>query len=373
MYRAHRAHRRHAAARGSATHLLRASDTPPGVVEARRQSFLHRLADRDVLDLDLVAETLVLLDARQRLGVLRVVVVEFDAAPVGAERQDAIGLQPPGHDVQHHVRVDEVIERLAVAVDAVVVAQRRMLQRVPGEQLGVVSTVIEHPRQPGMHDRQVIALEEVVDVDLPVAGHLPGVASRIAQRGQIERGDALDDAAIDLVEARRVVAQCNEHESLPFPHPQRRQADVPDVEICGILHLRCAEQLPLLVVEPAVVLAAHRVHAAATAMSERTRAVPADVREGAQHPVTASQQQHRRSGHLLDDMVARLGQLPVVGDHLPGPPEDAAAFAGQHLLAEVVSRRQRMRGVQWCHRKQSASGHSCVIRPGLSSRPGYCR
>jgi hypothetical protein len=48
--------------------------------------------------------------------------------------------------------------------------------------------------------RQVVALEVVVDVDLPVAVDVVDVAAQVAHRRQVDRRDALDDAAVDLVE-----------------------------------------------------------------------------------------------------------------------------------------------------------------------------
>src|SRR5262245_11146287 len=55
---------------------------PPGVIAARRQSALHRLADRDVLGLHFVAEREVLLPPRLflRVAARRIEVVEVDAA-----------------------------------------------------------------------------------------------------------------------------------------------------------------------------------------------------------------------------------------------------------------------------------------------------
>src|SRR6185312_13695491 len=63
---------------------------PARTVGAGSQPALHRFADADVLVLHLVAEAAVGLHARLRRGVLRVVVVEHDAAAIRTQRQDAV-------------------------------------------------------------------------------------------------------------------------------------------------------------------------------------------------------------------------------------------------------------------------------------------
>ena len=89
---------------------------PAGLVLPRREPPLHGLADSDVLLLDLVAELPVALHRRRRPPAALVVVVELDDAALRASRQHAIDLQPPRKDVQHQVRIYEVVERLARAI-----------------------------------------------------------------------------------------------------------------------------------------------------------------------------------------------------------------------------------------------------------------
>src|SRR5690606_28118666 len=95
-----------------------------GVIGAGRETLLHRLADGDVLDLHFVAELRVARDPRLRLFVFRVVEIELDAATTRTQRDDPIGLQSTGHDVEHDVGIDVVVERLAFAVEGSAVAQR---------------------------------------------------------------------------------------------------------------------------------------------------------------------------------------------------------------------------------------------------------
>jgi hypothetical protein len=217
-----------------------------------------------------------------------------------------------------------------------------VLQGVPGEEFGVVGAIVEHLRQAGVHDRQVVALEEVVHVDLPVAAHLVCIAPRVAHRAEVDRRDALGDAAVHTVEIRRVIGKRHEHQALPLRQAQSRQVQILDAEISGVLHFRCRDQLALLVVQPAVVAATQRMQSLAAAMRQRPGAMAADVDEGAQLTVPAPQHQHRRARHLLDHMIAGLGQLPLVRYQLPTAAKDAASLEREHVVTEIVARVERV-------------------------------
>ena len=162
-----------------------------------------------------------------------------------------------------------------------------------------------------------------------------------AHRGQVDGGDALGDAAVHRIERRHVFVHGDEHQPLPGVYAQRRQADIVDVEIRGTLHLRRAAQLAFQRVGPAVVLAVQRACALAVAQRQRAGTMAAHVRKGAQHTVLPAHHQHRHAGHVLDDVIARLGQLTRMRDQLPAAPEHRFLFQRQGRLAGVVAGRQR--------------------------------
>jgi hypothetical protein len=54
-----------------------------------------------------------------------------------------------------------------------------------------------------MDQRDVVALEVVVDVNLPVARDVPAVAPHELHRAELDRGNSLSDASIDARPARR--------------------------------------------------------------------------------------------------------------------------------------------------------------------------
>ena len=101
---------------------------------------------------------------------------------VDAHRQDDVRGHVVRVDVEHRVREEPVVERRVLAarlaqeapVDADLLARlqladRRVLLRVVAELLDPVGVVVELLEELRVGDRQVVALQVVVDVDLPVA------------------------------------------------------------------------------------------------------------------------------------------------------------------------------------------------------------
>ena len=126
-------------------------------------------------------------------GGVRRVPLEHHAAAVVAERDDDVRLHLPHVDVEHHVREEPHVHRFRRrpsspdrtadrGVAAVHRTQRRVLDGEVAVRLDAVVVVVELLVQPRVHDREVIALEVVVDVDLPVAGDLPLLAHHVAHR-----------------------------------------------------------------------------------------------------------------------------------------------------------------------------------------------
>ena len=155
--------------------------------------------------------------ARASSGVVdRVVEIEFDAAAIHAQRHHAVGLQPAGQDVEHGVRPQPVVERVAAAVQAVVAFQRAELVRVPVGGFGDVAAVVEQLVEAGVDVRDVVALEVVVDVDLPVARDVVADAVVVAVALEAAVGaQARVDAGDERVEVRRM--RCRRPRRTPGP------------------------------------------------------------------------------------------------------------------------------------------------------------
>ena len=176
---------------------------PPGPVGARAEAPLDRVADREVLVLDPVADVDRGLVPGDRLGRRHVgeVEVEDDLGPAGAERAHEVRVHDALVPVDHEVRPEPVVEGLlALAHGGDVALGVRVVDRAPLQapvvpRLDRVAAVVEDGGEALVQVRHVVAaVEVVVDEDLPVALEGPaapldeveprrGRASRTARRG----------------------------------------------------------------------------------------------------------------------------------------------------------------------------------------------
>ena len=193
-----------------------------------------------------------------------------------------------------------------------------------------------------MRDRQVVALEVVVDVDLPVA--LDDVVAPLDERACGRRRSRPRhlgrDGAHHLGQRRRVVGQVDEDERAPALDAHGDEAEVLLGEALGVLHLGRGAQAAVEPVRPAVVAALERL---AVALRERdlARAMPADVVEGAQLAVEAVRDDDRLVEDRDRDEVADALELIGPCHELPGAAEDPLLLALEDVGVEVVARRQR--------------------------------
>ena len=224
---------------------------------------------------------------------------------VGAERQDEVRREVVGIDVQHQVRIDPVVlarrsrlRRIASQPSGVLARpDRRVLQRPAAARLGRVARVVDLLHEPGVDDRDVVPLEIVVDVDLPVAVELPVLPGGEPHLRQPAR-----------VEPRRQVLQRLEEGGAPgsrltktSPATSRpgTRAGGPTLfsEVLDAVELGRVRELPVERVAPAVVPAAEGA-AGSLALRDGTGAVPADVRERPQTAVVAADDEQRLAGDL---------------------------------------------------------------------------
>lgn len=222
-------------------------------------------------------------------------------------------------------------------------------------QLGAVAAVVEHAVEFWVHVRDVVALEVVVDVDLPVAGDVVADALVVAVGCEpAVADDAFGDARHQRVEIRGVSAR-GEHQALPHLHLQLRQAHRGEVEAFRRRHLRRRLQLAVEAVGPAVVAAAQGLGAASVAGRDWPGAVAADVVQHADRAVEVAHGEHRQAGEIGHHMVAGFGELANVRDQVPAAVEDRAAVQGDDARIGVAARRQR-RGLRQRLRRQFVGG-----------------
>src|SRR5262249_40442950 len=125
------------------------------------------------------------------------------------------------------------------------IANRAGLQRMPREQLGSVVRVVELAVQTGMDAGQMVALEKIVDIRLPVALHhvlAPLVEAHLLEAKLRRLRRQLPQRADQIC---RSAAEVHEYQATPLLGANRLQAKVFKAEIFHALTLRRVQQLAL--------------------------------------------------------------------------------------------------------------------------------
>jgi len=279
------------------------------VVEAGVQVLLHHLGDADVFvghlfavldnafDIDRIVGEEVLED---QIGVTlphRQPSLDGHAARKDVEREQRVEVAPhaaPRHAIATGCGVD-VPPRIALSFDPV--AERLHL--------------LAHCR---VDEREMVALEEVVVVDLPVhCGAANGAAVEHVPVGGV--GLALGREStepLDQVGGRRVEA--DEDETAPGLGPDLGEART--LRRLGT-EVTSVDQCAFFVERPAVVAADEVCLVAGALPHDGAGAVRTHVVERTQDTVVAALDEDRPAGEILGDVVARALELVVVGDHDP--------------------------------------------------------
>ena len=149
------------------------------------------------------------------------------------------------------------------------VAHRRLDPDPVVMHLGVVVLVVEHPHQPGVGDRDVVALEVVVGDDLPVGRLLAGAGRERLERARAGSaragsGGRRRSSASGVASGSRLTNS----EAAQLLDPDRQQPELRLLEpIAERESLGDADQRAVELVGPAVVAAADRALALAGAAS----------------------------------------------------------------------------------------------------------
>ena len=207
-----------------------------------------------------------------------------------------------------------------------------------------------------MHARHVIALQVVVDVDLPVAADVVAHVQPVAVAGQRMGGaEARVDAGHQRIERAGALVECGKDQALPLRDAGLRERDRADVEVLRAAHLGGAAKPAVERVAPAVVLADQfecatcragcaRLQRARGFAGQRTGAMAAYVVQRAQHAVVAAGQQQRHGADLGSQRAAGLRDLRGMADQMPAAREHALAVERGEVRLDIAGRGQRTRG-----------------------------
>ena len=172
----------------------------------------------------------------------------------------------------------------------------------------------------------VAAVEIVVDEDLPVAVEGVGSALEEVQGAEVERSNAGSKPAQKFCQRRGVGIEIDEDELLPGFDLDRNQPILRAVEAADAFELGRALERAVEAVAPAVIGTAKNARRALLFRGDCRCVMAADVEEGAQLAVAATNDEQRLAGELRGDELP--GALELIGarDYLPGAAEDAFAL-----------------------------------------------
>ena len=164
--------------------------------------------------------------------------------------------------------------------------RRADLRREPAARIEPVRVGrdVERLREGRVRDRAVVALEEVLDADLPVARVLVGLRARVeAQRVDVDPavGEKSGQLAERVGQRLRLAVRVDEDERPPRLHRRPRTSPSAPVSKTGSRSARGAPQSAVEAVRPGVVRALDRL-APRVALAEQVPAVAADVHEAAE-------------------------------------------------------------------------------------------
>ncbi len=188
-----------------------------------------------------------------------------------------------------------------------------------------------------MRDRAVVALEEVLDDDLPVRlDHLIPAATAELERRRVETGagERGGKVAERVSERRGARVRVDEDERTPRVHEHGMQRETRWIESRLSIRPRSGAQRPVEVVRPRVVRALQRLPATA-ALDHEVPAVPADVDEATQHPVRAPHDDDWHLAGLAGEELAGLHDVVRDACVLPGTPEDPLLLESVYLRVGV--------------------------------------
>ena len=232
-------------------------------------------------------------------------------------------------------------------------ANRSELLGVIAEGIGAILCVVDFLHQAGMGDGDVVALEIVVDVNLPIA-----IDDVVAALGKLQAFKLKTTRLLrNLTEIRGqgLGLQIEVHEDKLFPGfaAKRHHSHGAAVEEFNAFNVRSADQTAIESVSPAVILATQNVLAAA-AKRDRTGTMAANVAESTQFPLLVANDDDGFTCDIGGEITFGVGDgafyavnfsagLAESSDELPSALEDASFLDFKNRGIGVKAGGERLR------------------------------
>ncbi len=194
-------------------------------------------------------------------------------------------------------------------------------------------------------ERHVIAVAEVLEIELPVGAHRIFAARDGHHLVGLPRRGARRQIAEIAREVLRVGIEVDPHQAGPQVELDFLQAVIGHLEGRRLVEQRRCHQLAVELERPGVIRALHDA-AGAFACHDLRAAVRAGVDEGADLGVLAAHHDQRHAAEVEGDVAADIGNAAVVTDAVPHLEEDAVTLALVEPLGGVAPRRQRFGAVE---------------------------
>jgi hypothetical protein len=232
-----------------------------------------------------------------------------------------------------------------------------------------VGAHVHDRREARVSGRAVVALEEVLGRDLPVAVELRLRALEEPECLEIDAGigDALRDPVEELLERFRVRVRVDEEQRPPALEPELDEAELGCLDAALPVRAGSRDEPTVQSVRPGVIRALQRL-APPRALAYERAAVAAYVEEGAKLVFAIA---HDYDGHVADrrrEEGGGLGDVPGVPHVLPGATEDPLALELQNGRIRVPAPRQGL-DVDRAHRAETLAAASTACGPAVRAGP----
>src|SRR5260370_10287687 len=131
-----------------------------------------------------------------------------------------------------------------------------------------------------------------------------------------------------------MVIQVHEDQVVPLFNSDRAKREMLRIKCLNPFELRCADELSVQAISPAVITAAKHFPRAAT-LGGRSRAMTTDIVEATRFAVLVAHQQQRFAGQFHGEVIPGLDQLLAMSDYLPRAMKNLLSLALVYFRSEI--------------------------------------